>query len=49
VQLLTTALGGDPLLFRVQGYRLALRRDEAAGVLAEWAPYGSDDSPGVVD
>jgi len=49
VQLLTTALGGDPLLFRVQGYRLALRRDEAARVLAEWSPDGSDDSPGVVD
>ncbi|MGE3174900.1 MAG: ferrous iron transport protein A [Planctomycetota bacterium] len=32
VELITTALGGDPLLFRLHGYRLALRRDEAARV-----------------
>ena len=33
VELLTTAPGGDPLLFAVHGCRLALRRDEAERVL----------------
>jgi Fe2+ transport system protein FeoA len=33
VELVTTAPGGDPLLFRVHGHRLALRRDEALRVL----------------
>jgi ferrous iron transport protein A len=35
VDLITTAPGGDPLLFRLHGYRLALRRDEAERVLVE--------------
>lgn len=35
VRLLTTAPFGDPMLFRLRGYRLALRRDEAARVLVE--------------
>jgi ferrous iron transport protein A len=40
VELVTTAPGGDPLLFRLHGFRLALRRDEAQRVLvaAEAAP-----------
>lgn len=33
VELLTTAPLGDPMLFRLRGYRLALRREEAARVL----------------
>lgn len=33
VEKLTTAPLGDPMLFRLRGYRLALRRDEAARVL----------------
>lgn len=32
VQLLTTAPFGDPMLFWLHGFRLALRRDEAARV-----------------
>lgn len=32
IERITTAPLGDPLLFRVQGYRLALRRSEAARV-----------------
>ena len=32
VQRITNAPFGDPMLFRVQGYRLALRRSEAARV-----------------
>lgn len=32
VEVVTTALGGDPLLVRLQGFRLALRRDEARRV-----------------
>lgn len=35
VELLTSAPGGDPLLIVLHGYRLALRRDEAARVLVE--------------
>lgn len=33
VQMLTVAPFGDPILFRLLGYRLALRKDEAARVL----------------
>ena len=33
VELLTTAPLGDPLLFRLHGFRLALRREEALRVL----------------
>lgn len=33
VECLQRAPFGDPLLFRLHGYRLALRRDEAAAVL----------------
>ncbi len=32
VKRLLHALGGDPILFALHGYRLALRRDEAARV-----------------
>ena len=32
VELVTRAPGGDPVLVRLHGYRLALRRDEAARV-----------------
>jgi Fe2+ transport system protein FeoA len=35
VELVTTAPLGDPMLFRLRGYRLALRREEAARVLVE--------------
>jgi Fe2+ transport system protein FeoA len=35
VELVTSAPGGDPLLFVLHGYRLALRCDEAARVLVE--------------
>ena len=37
VELLTTAPFGDPLLFAVHGFKLALRRDEAARVLVDAA------------
>lgn len=33
VEMVTAALGGDPVLVRLHGYRLALRRDEAARVV----------------
>lgn len=32
VEVLCRAPGGDPILFQLRGYRLALRRDEAARV-----------------
>jgi len=38
VELLARAPLGDPLLFRLRGYRLALRRDEAARVRVEPLP-----------
>jgi len=38
VELLARAPLGDPLLFRLRGYRLALRRDEAARVRVEAEP-----------
>jgi Fe2+ transport system protein FeoA len=38
VERIGSAPFGDPLLFRVQGYRLALRRDEAARVQVAVAP-----------
>lgn len=40
VELVTAAPGGDPLLVVLHGYRLALRRDEAARVLLE--PVGGE-------
>lgn len=42
-ELLTVAIGGDPLLFRLHGYRLALRREEAMRVLTD--PVA--DAPGA--
>ena len=38
VELLTAAPGGDPLLFVLHGFRLALRRDEAARVRVDAEP-----------
>lgn len=35
VELLTSAPLGDPMLFSLRGYRLALRREEAARVMVE--------------
>ena len=47
VRLVTKALGGDPLLFHVQGFRLALRHEEALRVVAQWAPDGAGGRAGV--
>lgn len=41
VRLAARAPFGGPLLFRLRGYRLALRRDEALRVLVEPEPAGA--------
>ncbi|MEC7583414.1 MAG: FeoA domain-containing protein [Planctomycetota bacterium] len=47
VRLVTKALGGDPLLFHLQGFRLALRREEALRVVAQWAPDDAERPGGA--
>lgn len=46
IELLTKAPFGDPLLFRLHGYRLALRRAEAARVELRAVP---DAGPAVAE
>ena len=42
VERIAAAPFGGPLLFRVQGYRLALRRSEAARVQVTATPRGAE-------